>query len=228
MKRQINLRRLLAACAVLGTAALLAACGGSSSSKSSGSTASASNAAQTTSGNSSAVLTVESSQQNAITQNFNPYVQSSAASLLGATSLIYEPLLQANAIKPGQYYNWLATGYTWSNGGKSITFTIRPGVKWSNGTPMTAADVAFTFNMLKKYPDVNNTGLAVGSVSSSGQPGNAQLRLAPVRQPAEHRRPDVHRSRSRSGARWAIPASTPTRTPWAAARTRSRSSARRA
>ena len=168
MKRQINLRRLLAACAVLGTAALLAACGGSSSSKSSGSTASASDAAQSTSGNSSAVLTVESSQQNAITQNFNPFIQSSAASLLGATSLIYEPLLQANAIKPGQYYNLLATGYTWSNGGKSITFTIRPGVKWSDGTPMTAADVAFTYNLLKKYPDVNNTGLAVGSVSSCG------------------------------------------------------------
>src|SRR5689334_22184471 len=83
-----------------------------------------------------AALTVESSQQNAVTRNFNPYVQSSAASLLGATSLIYEPLLQANVLKPGQYYNWLATGYTWSDGGKSITFTIRPGVKWSNGTPL--------------------------------------------------------------------------------------------
>ena len=168
MKRQINLRRLLAACAVLGTAALLAACGGSSSSKSSSSTASASNAAQTTSGNSSAVLTVESSQQNAITQNFNPNIQSSAATLLGATSLVYEPLLQANAIKPGQYYNWLATGYSWSNGGKSITFTIRPGVKWSNGTPMTAADVAFTFNLIKQYPDVNITGVNVSSATTSG------------------------------------------------------------
>jgi peptide/nickel transport system substrate-binding protein len=168
MKRQINLRRLLAECAVLGTAALLAACGGSSSSKSSSSTASASNAAQTTSGNSSAVLTVESSQQNAITQNFNPNIQSSAATLLGATSLVYEPLLQANAIKPGQYYNWLATGYSWSNGGKSITFTIRPGVKWSNGTPMTAADVAFTFNLIKKYADVNITGVNVSSATASG------------------------------------------------------------
>src|SRR5262249_33689072 len=166
MNRQINPRRLLAACAVLGTAALLAACG--SSSNKSSSTASASNAAQTTSGSSSAVLTVESSQQNAITKNFNPNIQSSAATLLGATSLVYEPLLQANAIKPGQYYNWLATGYSWSNGGKSITFTIRPGVKWSNGTPMTAADVAFTFNLIKKYADVNNTGLAIGSVSSTG------------------------------------------------------------
>jgi peptide/nickel transport system substrate-binding protein len=163
MNRHINPRRLLAICAVLGTAALLAACGGSSSKSS---TASATNAANTT--NSSAVLTVESSQQNAITQNFNPFVPSSAASLLGATSLVYEPLLQTNAIKPGQYYNWLATAYTWSNGGKAITFTIRPGVKWSNGTPMTAADVAFTFNMLKRYADVNTTGLAIKGVSSSG------------------------------------------------------------
>jgi peptide/nickel transport system substrate-binding protein len=163
MERAVNPRSLLAACAVLGTAALLAACGGSSTKSS---TVSATNAAS--SGNSSAVLTVESSQQNAITQNFNPFVQSSAASLLGATSLIYEPLLQTNAIKPGQYYNWLATAYTWSNGGKSITFTIRPGVKWSNGTAMTAADVEFTFDMLKRYADVNTTGLAISSVSSSG------------------------------------------------------------
>jgi peptide/nickel transport system substrate-binding protein len=164
MNRHINPRRLLAVCAVLGTAALLlAACGGSSNKSGS---VSATNAASSTDSN--AVLTVESSQQNAITQNFNPFVPSSAAALLGATSLVYEPLLQTNAIKPGQYYNWLATAYTWSNGGKSITFTIRPGVKWSNGTPMTAADVAFTFDMLKRYADVNTTGLAVKSVNANG------------------------------------------------------------
>jgi peptide/nickel transport system substrate-binding protein len=161
MKRWINQHGLLAACAALAASALIAGCGGSSHKSS------ASNAAATT-GSSSSVLTVESSQQNAITKNFNPFIQSSAAALLGATSLIYEPLLQTNAIKPGQYYNWLATGYSWSNGGKSITFTIRPGVKWSDGSPMTAADVAFTFNMLKKYPDVNTTGLSVQTVSSSG------------------------------------------------------------
>ncbi|MGN6870927.1 MAG: ABC transporter substrate-binding protein [Solirubrobacteraceae bacterium] len=163
MKRQINPRSLLAACAMLATAAMLAACGGSSHKSS---TVSATNASNST--NNNAVLTVESSQQNAITQNFNPNIQSSAATLLGATSLVYEPLLQANAIKPGQYYNWLATGYSWSNGGKSIAFTIRPGVKWSNGTPMTAADVAFTFNLIKRYPDVNITGVNVSSATASG------------------------------------------------------------
>jgi peptide/nickel transport system substrate-binding protein len=155
MNRWIN-RRWPAACTALAATALLAACGSSSKT------------ATNSSDVSSAVLTVESSQQNAITQNFNPFIQTSAATLLGATSLVYEPLLQANAINPGQYYHWLATGYSWSDGGDSITFRIRPGVKWSNGSPLTAADVAFTFNLLKQYPDVNNFGLPIKSVSSSG------------------------------------------------------------
>ena len=115
-----------------------------------------------------AVLTLESSQQNSVTRDLNPFDGSSSASLLGATSLIYEPLLQANTMLPGMYYRWLATGYNWSDHGESITFTIRRGVRWSNGTPFTAADVAFTYEMLQRHPDVNNTGLAISSVSASG------------------------------------------------------------
>jgi peptide/nickel transport system substrate-binding protein len=167
MKRWINHNRWLAAGAALMAAAVIAGCGGSSNSNSN-SNASATANAKSSSTSSSAVLTVESAQQNAVTQNFNPFIQSSGATLLGATSMVYEPLLQANAIKPGQYYPWLATSYTWSNGGDSITFTIRPGVKWSNGTPLTAADVAFTYNLLKQYADVNNFGLPIKSASSSG------------------------------------------------------------
>ncbi len=162
MKRWTNNPTLRGACCALVAAAALAGCGGSSSS-SAGLKAASDSAA----GGSSAVLTVESSQQNSVTQDFNPFVPSSAAALLGATSLIYEPLLQANAIKPGAYYDWLATGYRWSHGGDSITFTIRSGVKWSNGSPLTAADVAFTYELLKKYPDANTTGLAISSVSST-------------------------------------------------------------
>jgi peptide/nickel transport system substrate-binding protein len=170
MERSKTYNMLVAGCCSLVAAAALAACGGVSSSASSSKSSNNSNtnASQPVSAGSGAVLTVESSQQNAVTKNFNPYVPSSAASLLGATSLIYEPLLQANVLKPGQYYNWLATGYSWADGGKSITFTIRPGVKWSDGSALTAADVAFTYRMLKKFPDANTTGLAIKSVSSSG------------------------------------------------------------
>jgi len=39
---------------------------------------------------------------------------------------------------------WLATGYTESANHKTYTFKLRPGVKFSNGTPMTSADVKFS------------------------------------------------------------------------------------
>jgi peptide/nickel transport system substrate-binding protein len=41
---------------------------------------------------------------------------------------------------------WLATGYTVSKDGKTYTFTLRKGVKFSNGQPMTSADVKFSIN----------------------------------------------------------------------------------
>jgi len=41
---------------------------------------------------------------------------------------------------------WLATSYTVSNGGKRYTFHLRKGVRFSNGSPMTAADVKFSLD----------------------------------------------------------------------------------
>jgi peptide/nickel transport system substrate-binding protein len=87
---------------------------------------------------------------------------------MGATGLIYEPLLQFDLPAPPKYYPWLATSYAWGNGGKSITFTIRQGVKWNNGTAMTPADVAFTYNYVMKYPAINLAGLPITSATASG------------------------------------------------------------
>jgi peptide/nickel transport system substrate-binding protein len=41
---------------------------------------------------------------------------------------------------------WLATSYKVSNGGKTYTFKLRPGVKFSNGKTMTSADVKFSID----------------------------------------------------------------------------------
>jgi len=115
-----------------------------------------------------ATLVMESSPETAITQAFNPFVATQAAYGMGATGLIYEPLIQFDLAAPPKYYPWLATSYAWGNGGKSITFTIRSGVKWSNGSAFTPADVAFTYNMIKKNTAINLGGLAISSVTTSG------------------------------------------------------------
>jgi len=45
---------------------------------------------------------------------------------------------------------WLATGYKVSANKKVYTFTLRPGVKFSNGKPMTSADVKFSIDQNRK------------------------------------------------------------------------------
>ncbi|HET9972330.1 MAG TPA: ABC transporter substrate-binding protein, partial [Streptosporangiaceae bacterium] len=111
---------------------------------------------------------MESSPESTITQTFNPFVPTGAPWGMGATGLIYEPLIQFNLAAPPKYTPWLATSYQWSNGGKTLTFAIRQGVKWNDGQPFTPADVAFTFNMLKNDAAVNLNGVKYGSISVSG------------------------------------------------------------
>src|ERR1700722_13040627 len=57
---------------------------------------------------------------------------------------IFEPLYITNP--KGDLVPWLATGYTASNGNKTLTFPLRPGVKFSNGKALTAEDVVFSIN----------------------------------------------------------------------------------
>ena len=46
---------------------------------------------------------------------------------------------------PGLAQSWVA-----SDGGKTYTYTLREGLKWSDGQPLTAEDVAYTINRSKK------------------------------------------------------------------------------
>ena len=102
-------------------------------------------------------------------QTFNPYVSTSLGTEENMQSLTYEPLLEFNLMQPtAKPAPWLASAYAWSNGGKTLTFTIRPGVKFSDGKPMTAADVAFTFNLLMK-----NKSLASGAPGPTPLPTSA-------------------------------------------------------
>jgi peptide/nickel transport system substrate-binding protein len=45
----------------------------------------------------------------------------------------------------GQYVGQLASSWNLNRAAKTLTFHLRPGVKFSNGTPLTSADVKFSF-----------------------------------------------------------------------------------
>jgi peptide/nickel transport system substrate-binding protein len=51
---------------------------------------------------------------------------------------------------PGLAESWEA-----SNGGKTYTYTLREGLQWSDGTPLTSKDVAFTINTAREEAWLN-------------------------------------------------------------------------
>jgi peptide/nickel transport system substrate-binding protein len=157
------MERLLRRSSVASIAAAALICAGVAACSSSSSPGSKSKSSSATT-----TLTMESSPETTITQAFNPYVSTQAVYGMGADGLIYEPLIEFDLADPTVSYPWLATSYSWADGGKQITFTIRSGVKWNNGTPMTAADVAFTFSLLKANAAINLDGLPISSVATSG------------------------------------------------------------
>ena len=101
------------------------------------------------------------------TCGFSPFNPSSNLLSVG---VVYETLSFVNTLDNAKVTPWLATASTWSNDNKVLTFTIRKGVTWTDGTPFTAADVVFTFNLLKKFPalDLNALWSALSTVTQTG------------------------------------------------------------
>ncbi|WP_438024714.1 ABC transporter substrate-binding protein [Sorangium sp. So ce233] len=102
-------------------------------------------------------VTISREQQASWVRNFNPLLAEGSVRFPTLAG-IYEPMIVYNTMK-GEFMPWLATKYEWSDGNKKLTFTIRSEVKWSDGQPFSAKDVAFTFGLLKKFPATDLTGV---------------------------------------------------------------------
>ena len=133
-------RRDLFISSLAALALLAGACGGGSSGNN--------NNAQKTVGG---VLTIDN-ESGALWQcDFNPYNGSVNGQSFG---VLYEPLVYDNLLNDKKT-PWLASDYQWSTDNKTLTFTIRSGVKWTDGQPFTAADVVFSFALLKQHPEAD-------------------------------------------------------------------------
>jgi peptide/nickel transport system substrate-binding protein len=99
-------------------------------------------------------------QQSTWIRNFNPLLPQNSSNRWPTINGIYEPLF-IYTIMNGEIVPWLATEWTWNEDNTVLTFKTREGVQWSDGTPFTAEDVAFTFNLFLENDAIPGNGGAV-------------------------------------------------------------------
>jgi len=80
---------------------------------------------------------------------WNPFQPGSLANTTGTIGYVYE-FLYAFDPQSGELTPWLAESGTWSDD-TTFDITLRQGLTWSDGEPLTAEDVAFTFNLGQQY-----------------------------------------------------------------------------
>lgn len=83
---------------------------------------------------------------------FNPYLFNKRV----AASYVYEPLTAVNVLD-GSQTPWLAEKVTLTDA-RTIDYTVRQGVTWSDGEKFTPDDVVFTFKLIKKFPTLDIKG----------------------------------------------------------------------
>ncbi len=132
-RRGLRLRAILTALALV---AVLAGCGGSS----------------TGAGDAKRGGVLRIGTSNGI-DSLNPFVginQDDFAVWLA----IYPTLLQYDTTKPGMPYKGsLATSWKFSEDHKTLTFTIRDGATWSDGTPLDATSAEWSLGVMFKFAD---------------------------------------------------------------------------
>ena len=147
----MRLYRSLASGCVVALSIGLAACGSSGSSGSSSSSSSASSS-----------LVVETSF---VLKTLDPGRMFEPTGLM-IDHTIYDTLLTYKGSDVTTPVPDLATSYTASADAKTFTFTLRKGVKFANGDPLTAADVVFSLTRTKNI-DGNPSFLMAGITATA-------------------------------------------------------------
>jgi len=88
-------------------------------------------------------LVMTGSGDPSFTRNFNPYTDQGLPSGQFARGSIYEGLI----VTPAgglPAVPWLARTWKWTNGNKTLTLNLAQNAKWSDGKPLTSADVVYS------------------------------------------------------------------------------------
>jgi peptide/nickel transport system substrate-binding protein len=118
-------------------------------------------------------LVMTGSGDPAFVKNFNPYTATGLPSGSFVRGAFYEPLIISSVAGGGHTYPWLARSWKWSNGNKTLTLNLVKNAKWSDGQPLTSADVAYSLTAGQQDKTMDMVGYAspdtnIKSVKTSG------------------------------------------------------------
>jgi peptide/nickel transport system substrate-binding protein len=88
-------------------------------------------------------------------RNFNPFANPVPFTWGG----IYEPLVVVTSAGGGHEYKWLASALAWSRDRRTLTLTVRHGVRWTDGRPLTSRDVLYTLTAGRQHRVMDQIGL---------------------------------------------------------------------
>lgn len=95
-------------------------------------------------------------------QTLDPGLNTGSTAMISNTWPVYDRLL--NISQSGTYLPMLATRWTFSKDGRSLTLQLRKGVKFSDGTPFDAAAVKANLERYKSMPAVAASVAVIASV----------------------------------------------------------------
>jgi peptide/nickel transport system substrate-binding protein len=81
--------------------------------------------------------------------SLNPYNIKALSTAQGLIGNVYQSLMTRSADEPFTLYGLIAKSIETNAERDKVVFHLDPAAKFSDGTPITAADVVFTFNLLK-------------------------------------------------------------------------------
>lgn len=99
-------------------------------------------------------------------QNFNPF---SSTALAGATGLIYEPLMLTTSMDVENPVPWIAEDITFDEDGTGAEITVRQGITFHDGEPLTVDDVLYSLLLLRDEPATNGSALPVTDAATTGE-----------------------------------------------------------
>jgi peptide/nickel transport system substrate-binding protein len=152
--------RLGVSAGLLALALAATACG------SSGGTSASSGASATPHAGGSLTVLEDSGYEGAWPAGLDPATNTSGAADQSYMDSIYGQLFELGS--HGKIIPDMATGYAFSNGGKTVTIHIRPGMKFTDGTPFNAQAVVWNIQRDLKSPCTCKPTWPVSSVTAQG------------------------------------------------------------